>query len=567
MAPRRPRRNPETSPTLRVMNLRVIAPLAAIIALFALGFAFRTAWIAGHGLVDDDMAYYAIFADYYRRLIFDGAPMYFGLDIAYKPAFMLLSFVIVSVIGLTEYTLPLLNAVLGLGVAYYAMRIARLAGASTTGAVLVAAMTLFMPFLIQLDRFGLSHTGATLILLAGIERLLLWGRYPWAGPRRLLKSGGLLLGLAFLFHPTVLLFVLVEGLLVTWREVRLKVRPWRERIGDLVAFGGFAALPLLAVDVLYRILFLVWPNLTSGREETWIGMGYFGDVLNALAWASISGEGTRDPLFLWHAFGFFEPRLAGHAMAPITLAAALFGLYVARRQRSATLGWICMLALAPLSLMAFNPQVGQLARASHASIPLLLVLIALGAERLGGWLETHGVASSRLLIALVLGASMLLQAGLWLERRVDHTQKPGFIYEEHNLPRILLADLKATGTDKIYVYYSGWYGLHWFYYLHDYFGAEPFTIQNTLQPEPDNRMILTPMQLEQKVREGKADVVIMRRMPDRHARLWGGRGKEEDFLNVARALGGEPQDGVGRLNPLPPVLHVYDFRNCGCRRP
>ena len=552
-----------------IMNARGAALLTAMAVIFAIGFAFRTWWIAGYGLVDDDMAYYAIFADYYRRLIFENAPMYFGLDIAYKPGFMLLAFVAVGLIGLTEYTLPLLNAVLGIGVACYAMRLAHLAGAGKTGVALAAALTLFLPFLIQLDRLGLTHTGATLALLASIERLLLWGRYSWAGPRHLLRSGGLLLGLAFLFHPTVLLFVLAEGLLVVYRELRLKVRPWRERVIDVVTFGGFAALPLLFADLVYRLLFLVWPNLKSGRADTLFGMGYFGDVLNAFGWASVSGEGKRDSLFLWNAFGFFDANI-GRAVALVTAAAVIFGLYVAIRQRSATFGWICVLALVPLSLMAFNPYVGQLPRALHASMPLLLVLIALGAERLSRWLNarypTHGRLRIGDLVCVALALGMLAQAGFWLKDRSAYTKKPGYIYEELNLPWVLLGDLKAAGLEKVYIYYSGWYGMHWFYYLHEYFGAEPFPIQNTLQPEPDSRIILSLTQFEQMVRHAKADVVIMRQMPDRHARLWGGRGKEEDFLRLARELGGKPWAEGGRLNPLPAELHVYDFRDCGCRR-
>lgn len=553
------------------MTIGIIIPAAVLLAAFAAGFAFRSVWTAGYGLVDDDMAYYAIFADYYRRLIFDQAPMYFGLDIAYKPGFMLLSFVAVCLAGLTEYTLPLLNAVLGLGTAFYAMRIARLAGAGPTGAILAAVLVLFSPFLIQLDRLGLSHTGATLLLLAGIERLLLWGRYPWVGPRRLLKAGGLLLGLAFLFHPTVLLFVLAEGLLVVGRELRLKVRPWRQRLLDLVTFGGFAALPLVTVELLYRLLFLLWPNLKAGHADGLLGMGYFGDVVNALGWASVSGEGTRDPYFLWHALGFFDANFSRHGVGAISLAAVMFGIYAAGRRRSATLGWICVLALVPLLLMAFNPYVGQLARAAHASIPLILVLVALGTERLGHWFDEHRFSpsglriSGTLFVALVLGVASVMQAGLWFKQMSDRIHKPGFVYEELNLPRILLGDLKAAGIGKVYVYYSGWYGLHWFYYLHDYFGAAPFSIQNTLHPEPDSRMILTPQQMEQKVRQGEADIVIMRQMPDRHASLWGGRDKEEDFLRLAASLRGKPLDGVGRLSPLPPELHVYDFRDCGCR--
>lgn len=519
-------------------------------------FLARTFGLSDAGLVDDDSAYYTIFGEYYRKLLFTDYPMYFALDIAYKPGFFLVSTLSAIVFGYSEYMLPLTNACIAVGISLAVYRLAQLITAVSWVPVLAMAAVTFAPFLIRLDRMGLSHTAATLMLLLSIHQLLQWARYSWEGPRSLLRRAGLLLGCAFLFHPTVLIYCLTLGAVVTFQALLQYTRPLLRRLLTPLSFAGWAFLPLLCTDLIYRALFRVFPLLSSGHSAKVFGAGYFSDVVGGFGMASISGEGVQDPAFALKALALFG-RDPTDYLSAVAIVAGL-GLLLWRIVRGERLWAYLFIATVPLLMMSFNPYVGQYARALHATLPMLLIAAA---AALGLLVETVSALRNRqaLIFSIVILALSVAQVGSYA--RNGQFEKPAK-RAEMALPRNLLSALKDAGLEKTYIYYSGFYAIHWFYYQHKYFGALPFLLQNGgLQPPADYRMILTIPEVGDKIRSGAADVVLISRMiDDRVIRLWNGHAKEDAFIAFAEKTGAPRLTQIGDYT-VPDYVYVYDFRS------
>lgn len=530
--------------------------VAAMALLCAVAFLVRIEGLADTGVLDDDAIYYTIFGDYYRKLLFEGYPPYFALDIAYKPAFLALSTLMSAIYGYTDHTLPLLNAFLGTGVVWATWRVARHIDLDPWFALLCAAAIAFNPFFIRLDRLGISHTGATLALLLSIDQLLIWMRFRWLGSRRAADRSALLLGCAFLFHPTILLFCLAIGIAVTAQALRQTALPIGERFLTILRYAGIAALPLVAVDILYRLIFLVAPIMIGGTRLPLVaGYGYLSDVVGAFLMASRSGEGGNDPLFIWRGLGLLLPSGAFFIALPIVAGGVAVALWP--RLGRARLTAMAFIALFPLSMMAFNPYVGQYDRALHATVPILSVFAAFGvyiaAARLGRW------APRRSMPALAAAVALTGIIAFWHRDQLEF-RSAEFKMDEMGLPNTVLGSLKANNEDKVYIYYSGFYGIHWFYYMNVYFGALPFVLDNPkVMPKPDYRMIGTIDELAHRLDGGEAKVVLMRRMPDWIAALWGGRAKEEAFLAEASRRGAYRIEALNDGRRLPDHLYVYDF--------
>lgn len=508
------------------------------------------------GIVDDDMAYYAIFGEYYRKLIFSNYPPYFGLDIAYKPAFLLTSLIGVTIIGLTEYTLPAVNALISVGIGIFVYRLALLVSKDRYTPILSLGATTFTPFLVYIDRLGMSHTGATLFILISIYYLILWTRYSWSGPLWLMRRAALFLGGAFLFHPTILIYCFTLGAVISWHVLMQRARPISERLRIILKFSFWAASPLLVCDVLYRIIFLVQPALVGWRGRNIFGYSYLGDVFNGFAMAGVSGEGKADPAFAWNALHVFDKGSFGQFAAAAILSG--IGLFLWRLWRRERLLPFTFIAVVPLLMMAYNPYVGQYARALHATLPMLWIMAASAITAVVGAMPRDKYRP------MMLGGIILCVAGagsaISVQNHLASFRSSTANRDELNLPRFLLGDLKDSGINKVYIYYSGLYGAHWFFYLNKYFDALPFVVQNRIDPLPFYSFLFSPSEMEAAVRDGRAEIVIMRRMDDRVARVWKGRGKEEDFLAMARKLGGRRIEGLGHLDPFPEQLYVYDFR-------
>ncbi|MGE5477066.1 MAG: hypothetical protein ACM3Q1_10455 [Bacteroidales bacterium] len=524
------------------------------LAVLAGGLLARTWGIADSGIVDDDMAYYAIFGEYYRKLLFAGYPMYFGLDIAYKPGFLSLSFLASLIFGYSEYMLPLANAFVATGVSLAVYRLAQLLTKDEWTPVVAMAAVTFVPFLIRLDRMGLSHTSATLLLLLSIHQLVLWARYSWEGPRSVLRRAALLLGGAFLFHPTVLIYCFTLGAVVCGHALAQRARPFVDRLKSPLYFAAWAFVPLLLVDVVYRTLFWAFPRLIAGRAPNFLSPGYLGDVLTGFAMASVSGEGSQDKAFAWKGLHLFGNGVTDYVCAAAILAG--IGLLLWRMWRRERVWAYLFVATVPLLMMAFNPYVGQYARALHATLPMLLIAAAAALCRLVEAIPAVRRSRTAVLGGMVVVLSIAQASSFARQGQFDNPAKQA----ELALPQHLLGALKAAGAERTYIYYSGFYGLHWFFYVNKYFGAIPFILQNGgLEPPADYRMILTPAELEQKVRDGVAEVVLIRRMDERTARAWNGHGKEDEFVALAAKLAGRRLERVGEYT-VPANVEVFDFR-------
>lgn len=518
------------------------------------GMAIRTWGIADSGIVDDDMAYYTIFGEYYRKLLFSDYPMYFGLDIAYKPGFLFLSFLASLIFGYSEYMLPLANAFVAIGVSLAVYRLAQLLANDEWTPVAAMAAVTFVPFLIRLDRMGLSHTSATLLLLLSIHQLMLWARYSWEGPRPILRRAAMLLGGAFLFHPTVLIYCFTLGAVVFGQALAQRARPLADRLKSPLYFAAWAFAPLLLVDAIYRALFLAFPRLIAGRAQNFLSPGYLGDVLTGFTMASGSGEGSQDKAFAWKGLHLFGENVTDYLWAAAIIAGIALLLWrIWRRERV----WAYLfVATVPLLMMAFNPYVGQYSRALHATLPMLLIAAAAALCRLVGAIPPVRPFRTAILSAVIVVSSIAQASSFVRQGQFDNPVKQA----ELALPRQLLGALKDAGVEKTYIYYSGFYGLHWFFYVNKYFGAIPFILQNGgLEPPADYRMILTPPELDQKIRDGVADVVLIRRMDERTARAWNGHGKEDEFVALASKLSGRRLKRVGEYT-VPSNVEVFDFR-------
>lgn len=539
-------------------------PLYALLALvLLLGVAIRIWGAFSDGFPDDDMAYYTIFAEYYRGLIFDRAAPYFGLDIAYKPGFMVLAFLSVLILGSHDYTLIILNAVLSVGVGLATFAIARMILRSVPLAVVAVAMVTFAPPLLEVDRRGLTHTAATLFVLISVYYFLRFAQQRWNGSPTLLYKSGIFLGVAFLCHPTIILYVMVLMPLALYRVVLGIQWPWSEKVSISVRYGLLAAAPLLVVDAVYRIIFAIWPVMQVGHLSSIIGKGYLSDAASGLSMATISGEGTRSRTFAIDALAMFRTDSAGKVILVLVLASSFYLLWRAVRERRDFFVLLVVVAWFPMLMMAYNPFVGQLARALHATYPLFAVIIVAAAgmllqsyaERISGFAFTdRGVA--------VVFVSLIVAAGAF-DFAVRYRQvqsSPHTLTSDMQLPRHIFGTLSQQGIKGVYVMRSGFYGMQWFYYLGYFFGSAPFVVQTDFADRPASiRMIESVDTIRSLVDGGQAEIVVMRKMDPYYLRLWD-NSREGKFIEFAEQRKARRVTNLGPYHPLPENVFVYDFR-------
>jgi hypothetical protein len=242
------------------------------------------------------------------------------------------------------------------------------------------------------------------------------------------------------------------------------------------------------------------------------------------------------------------------------VASARFGLR-AYRERSAIFTALLLIAYVPLVIWALNPQVGQLARALHATLPLLLVVLAVGIGDLTRWLSTRAFVPGQVanILPAVFCVIVVIDGAItFLHKREALRSDPNYESGEMRLPQTLFADLRAAGIERVYLYDNAFYGLHWYFSLKKHFNALPFFVENPeARPEPDVRMIQDLDTLKSVVSSGKARLVIMRRPAFEIAEVY--RKREDDFLSWAPKLGGKQWAGFGRIPTFPPNLFVYEF--------
>jgi 4-amino-4-deoxy-L-arabinose transferase-like glycosyltransferase len=522
------------------------------------------------GFPDDDMTYYTIFAEYYRGLIFDHAPAYFGFDIAYKPGFMLLALLSVIAFGYHDYTLLITNAMLSVGVGFATYKIARLCTRSSGAALVAATVVTFLPPLVVVDRRGLTHTGATLVVLVAIYFMLRFVRTRVNGEPKLLYLSGLFLGLAFLFHPTILLYVVALTAVAFYRVVVRAQDPARRKLDLLARYGIAAAAPLLAADIVYRAVMLLWPPLATGHMIVLfgrpVGAGYFGDIARGFLSATVSGEGTRSSRFFSDALHLFRSDPVGNLSIAVILAATALLLFCAWRRRRDFIPIVLFIAYLPPLMMAYNPFVGQLSRALHATYPMLAVVVLMAATELARLLPVRRPVSTAGAVALsAVTALAVIGTAYWgvqdfLDRHRRVVSGSDYLTNEVRLPRYILEALKGQGFKGVYVYYSGFYGMHWFYYMQRYFGAVPFLIQNSIAGHTPDVRIVNMAELKERLKERRVEIVIMRRMRESILHLWGGRKREDEFVAFAELSGAKRIAELGPYRPLPEHVYVYDFR-------
>ena len=293
--------------------------LLAAVAL-AGGVALRLWRVASDGEIDGDSAGYIAFGNYYKDVLFHHFPHYLAFDTQSKPAFLFLATLSAIVFGFEVYALPALNALLACGIGLMAYQIARLYSDSLVAPLAALALVMFTPFLIDLDRHGLAHTGATLTLLTSIYALMRWSERRWAARRFYLIASGVLLGVAFLFHASVLLYVISLGAIVAVLGVTITTPNLKDKLVPLVVFGASSAVPIIVVECLYRSIFFFWPELVGPRSpalNSFFGFGYVGDVLNQFDYiriykANAKAQGffnidtAQDPMFLFNVLRLFR---------------------------------------------------------------------------------------------------------------------------------------------------------------------------------------------------------------------------------------------------------------------
>ena len=531
---------------------------AALLAL-AFGVWLRVWRVAIDRQLDTDSAYYAIFADYYRKVLFDHYPLYFGLDTQSKPGFMILAVMAITALGFEIYSLPVLNAVLA---AVSGLMVYRIAGLFSRGPV-VPLLSLFfvmsMPYMIDLDRHGLTHGAAVLAILYSIYELLIWSFHPWSRNKKILVRSGLALGFSFLCHPTIFFYVVSLGSIVCFLSVSLTTPDFRERVMPLLAFALSAAAPVLAAEFVFRSVFLIWPELVGLRNPEFarfFGFGYLGDLLNHFNSAKVyranvkalgytSGDGAEDPLFFFKALAAFRLDIVGAVTAIGVACSSIFIMLRPPMGRRVQCAILVVAAYFPLMMMAYNPYFGQFARSLHGTLPLLMVIFAVGLEAAWSglaarvsWLRS-GAGAGAVLLAVIFAAE---SARFFVSGYYRDIEKPLSAAMAPTLPDVIFGDLKSRGISSVYLYQNV-YGAQWWFYLRKHFNALPAPLENPKAvPPPDARIISGEEELERLVRSRAAQVVIVLIRPRAEGAPFlndAERVAVERFLNLASNLGGK----------------------------
>ena len=502
--------------------------ITAWIATLAIGagIALRLWRIKIDGMVDTDSGYYIIFANYYREIILHHSPHYFGLDTQAKPGFMLLAFFTSLVFGLEGYSLPALNAVLAGGIGFIIYRIAQLVFRSATVSASALILAMFVPFLIDLDRKGLAHGAVTLAILLSIYMLLKWSTYPWVLRRGSLIGSGLALGVAFLCHPTVFFYVVTLGAIVLAISLSVTKPTLREKAMPAFVFFAAAAAPVLFAELFYRVVFLVWPELIGLRNPAYarfFGFGYIGDLLNHFhsaevykanvkALGTVAGDGAEDPAFFINTLRMFRVDAIGvvYAVGVTCSSVYLIWRYWAERR----VQYIVMLAVAytPLLMMAFNPFFGQFARSLHATLPLFMLVLAVGMADLMQYAAANASLPRAYASAVTITLTILFAADGARAFVGDYHKAinaPNYLANSARLPDLIFTDLAERGIIKVYLYQNV-FGLQWWYYLKKHYNALPSALENpNARPVPEVRVISDPDDLERMVKAGKVEAVIL----------------------------------------------------------
>ena len=531
--------------------------LIALLAL-ALGIWLRVWRVASDGMLDADSAYYTIFADYYRRVIFDHYPLYFGIDTQTKPGFMILATIAVSVLGFESYSLPVLNAVLAAASGLMVYRIAGLFSRGPVAPLIALLFVMFVPYLIDLDRQGLTHGAAVLAILYSVYELLIWSLHPWSHNRKALVRSGLALGFAFLCHPTIFFYVVSLGAIVFSLSVSLTTPNVREKAIPLLVFAISAAVPVLLTELVFRSIFFLWPELIGYRNPEFarfFGFGYIGDLLNHFNSAKVykqnvqalgytSGDSAQDPAFFFKALETFRFDVVGMVTAFGVACSSIFLLLRPPFGRRVQCIVLLVAAYSPLVMMAYNPYFGQFARSLHGTLPLLMVIFAIGVLSASQWLAgrvqflRHWAGACAIVFAVFWAAE---GARLFVSSYYQKLEKPLTDAMSPKLADIIFSDLKSRGIDGVYLYQNV-FGSQWWFYLRKYFNALPAPLENPkASPPPDTRIISSEVELERLVRSKQAQVVIILIRPRAAGAPFlndAERIAVERFLNLVPSLGG-----------------------------
>ena len=358
-------------------------------------------------------------------------------------------------------------------------------------------------------------------------------------------------------HPTTLLYGTILGSIVIARSA-LMVSPFLlDKQRPILAFGLASATPLLATELLYRAIFYAFPDMVGSRNPsiaTWLGFGYFFDCYTHFLDAAVN-KGIREADFFLQALRLFRSDSLGWIFAvAITISSGWLG-FRALKARSLPFVVLLLTAYTPILMIGYNPSVGQLSRALHATLPLLLIILALSVGDAIRWLGDRYRAYALTAVLPAVIATLAATDGIvsFLSQRQQEKADPSYLVSHIMIPQVVLGDLKAAGIDKIYLYDEG-LGMHWHYYLKKYFNALPYYVEHpNVQPTPDVRLIANPVEFTDRVKSGAARVVIFWRpgfLPEIYRR------KEDEFLELAPKLGGRRLTGFGRIPAFPP------FDNC-----
>lgn len=553
--------------------------LLAAVAL-AGGVALRLWRVASDGEIDGDSAGYIAFGNYYKDVLFHHFPHYLAFDTQSKPAFLFLATLSAIVFGFEVYALPALNALLACGIGLMAYQIARLYSDSLVAPLAALALVMFTPFLIDLDRHGLAHTGATLTLLTSIYALMRWSERRWAARRFYLIASGVLLGVAFLFHASVLLYVISLGAIVAVLGVTITTPNLKDKLVPLVVFGASSAVPIIVVECLYRSIFFFWPELVGPRSpalNSFFGFGYVGDVLNQFDYiriykANAKAQGffnidtAQDPMFLFNVLRLFRFDAVGVIFGCGILFATIGLGVTAMRRRSWPYFVLLATAWVPLLMMSYNPLIGQLSRALHATIPMLLIILALGLEQLAKYVAAvcprwrQIVMVSPLVIAGVGAAEAAIS---FTGHYKDVRSSPGFATEASNFPNLLFRSLKARGIDGVYLYQNV-FGGQWWFYLKKHFDGLPSALDNEhAGPSPNARIINNLDQLRSLVASGNAQAVVLLIRPyaDGASPLDPVEVRNADqFLSYASQMGAREITGIDAVPKFSKWVRVFEFK-------
>ena len=532
--------------------------LAALLAL-AVGVWLRVFDVASDGQLDTDSAYYAIFSDYYRKVIFEHYPLYFGLDTQTKPGFMILAVIAVSVLGFEIYTLPLLNAVLAVACGLMIYRIAALFARSPVVPLISLCFAMSTPYLISLDRHGLAHGAAVLGILYSIYELLKWSFHPWSRNRTGLIRSGLALGFAFLCHPTIFFYVVSLGAIVFSLSVSLTTPNFKEKATPLLVFALSAASPVLMMELVYRSIFLLWPEMVGFRNPEFaqfLGFGYLGDLLNHFNSAKVykqnvkalgytTGDSAEDPAFFFKALASFRFDAVGVLTALAVAGSSIYLLLRPPIGRRVQCMVLLVSAYFPLVMMAYNPYFGQFARSLHGTLPLLMIVVAVGLQSASSWLAGYvpflrsWSSAGAILLAAIFAAE---SARFFVSNYYRNFNESPDAMMSPKLPDVIFRDLKSRGITNVYLYQNV-FGSQWWFYLRKHFNALPSPLENSkVSPPPDTRVISDEEEMTNLVQSKKAQVVIFLIRPraaDAPFLNESERIAFERFLNLVPRLGGK----------------------------